>query len=67
MARLVVNNKHQEDTCCDEIGLCAQNILATLLGSIMSGMKRSYVQNLHFGHKYNFCFSNLHLQDNFET
>ena len=26
MKRLVVEIEHQKDTCCDEIGLCAQNV-----------------------------------------
>ena len=35
MARLVVKNGHQKDTCYKEIGLCAQN-KDTVLGSVVN-------------------------------
>ena len=35
MARLVVKNGHDKDSCYDDIELCAQNIL-TILGSILN-------------------------------
>ena len=35
MARLVLKNGHEKDTCCDENGLCAQNI-DTILRSILN-------------------------------
>lgn len=53
MARLVVNNKDQKDTCYDEIGLCAPDI-DMLLGSFASTIGRHIYsleekENLHFG------------------
>ena len=35
MARIVVKNGHQKDTCYNEIGLCAQHI-STILGSLVN-------------------------------
>ena len=40
-SRLVSKNKHQEDMCHIEIGLCAQNEL-TIPGSIINTIKRGY-------------------------
>ena len=41
VVRLVVQYKHFIDTCCDEIGLYAQN-LSTISGSIVNTMGRIY-------------------------
>lgn len=42
MARLVVNNTHQNDTCYNDARLCAQNI-HTNLGSIVNTTGRVHV------------------------
>ena len=42
MARLIVKNGHQKDTCYNEIALCAQNLDA-VLGSIFNTIWRDYV------------------------
>jgi hypothetical protein len=43
MAKLVIKNEHQKDTCHNKIGLCAQN-LDTILSSIVSiATGRTYV------------------------
>jgi len=43
MARLVVKNGHDKDSCYDDIGLCAQIIL-TILGSKLNiTIGRAYV------------------------
>ena len=54
MARLVLKNGHEKDTCCDEIGFCAQNI-DTILRSVvytfgMGGhiVSLEELENLHF-------------------
>ena len=65
MARLVVNNRDQKDTCYDEIGLCAPDI-DMLLGSLVSTMTRHIClleekEDLHFG-----LLQLRHLYSNFE-
>ena len=53
MARLVVKNGHDKDSCYDDIELCAQDIL-TILGSILNiTIGRAFVitwreRKLHF-------------------
>ena len=42
MAKLVIKNKHQNNTHSYEIGLCAQN-LDTMQGSIVKTIGRAYV------------------------
>ena len=43
MARFVVKNEHQKDTCYDEIGVCVQNVLNNLC-FIVNMIGRAYVR-----------------------
>ena len=61
MARLVVKNRHQNDTCENENGLCPLNLL-TILGLVVSTIGEGLLH--HFKRKrifvltsYNFCIS----------
>ena len=52
MARVVVKNGHQIDTCYNEIRLCAQ-IKDIIMGSILNTIARAILQKkekLHFDH-----------------
>ena len=42
MARLVVKNGHQKETCYNELELCAQN-KDNVLGSVVNTIGRAYV------------------------
>lgn len=40
--RYIAKDEHQRDTCCDEIGPCAKNIL-TILGLGANTIGRAYI------------------------
>lgn len=69
MQRLLVKDRHQHDTCYNEIGLSTQKML-TILGSEVSIIRRVYVitfnfqepENLHLEHVCSSIFNLNRLQ-----
>jgi hypothetical protein len=43
--RYIAKDGHQRDTCCDEIGACAKNIL-TVLGLGANTIRRAYISHI---------------------